>query len=124
MAAGESKALRMVAGRGADENLVLAGLGHRLAQKVECASNLVGTNRGQILTLQPNRRAIPTAEMFIQLQRRFRKYLPHFPPRCFHKLLVHDSQSIEIHNGTRYAIGRRPRQRLISARQRTPGFIS
>ncbi len=52
--------------------------------------------------------------MFIQLQRRFGKDFPNFAPCGFYKQFVHDFQSIEIHDGTRYAIGTGSTQRLFA----------
>ncbi|MBB3945863.1 hypothetical protein GGQ73_001798 [Rhizobium skierniewicense] len=114
MAACEGKTLRVVASRRAHENPVFARGGDGLAEKIERASDLVGTNRREIFTLQPDLGSIPAAQMFIQLQRRFGKQFPNFPPCGLYKHFIHDFQSIEFHDGTRYAIGKRMLQRLFA----------
>lgn len=75
MAAGKSKALRVVTRRSANEYLVVPRviILHGLTQKVERASNLIGANRRQVFALEPNSGAVAIAKIFIQLQRRFRK---------------------------------------------------
>ncbi|MNE62591.1 hypothetical protein D3C80_1578800 [compost metagenome] len=75
MAAGKGKALCVITCGSTNEYLVGASLSvlRSLAQKVERASNLIGPNGCQVFPLQPNSGAVAVAEIFIQLQRRFRK---------------------------------------------------
>ena len=73
MAADEGKALRVVAGRGADEQLGLVAGGKRLAEEVEGAADLVGAHRRQIFALQQDSRAGLLRQVVVLLQRRFGK---------------------------------------------------
>ncbi|MNE03471.1 hypothetical protein D3C80_959740 [compost metagenome] len=89
MAADEGKPLRMVAGRSADERLVARASSDRLAQKIEGAADLVGTDRRQVLTLQPDICAVTAAEMLVQLKRSLRKDRPHRRLGIIHTCLHH-----------------------------------
>ena len=52
MPAHEGKALRVVAGRGADEQRRVGAVGQRMAEEIEGAADLVGADRRQVLALQ------------------------------------------------------------------------
>ena len=73
MAAHEGEALRMVAGRSADEQFGLVAGGKRLAEEIEGAADLVGAHRRQVLALQQHPRAGLLRQIVVFLQRRLRK---------------------------------------------------
>ncbi len=62
MAADEGKALRVIAGRGADESLAAGARRDRLAEEVEGAADLVGAHRRQVFALQPDIGAVTRAD--------------------------------------------------------------
>ena len=72
----EGHALRVVAGRRADERPVDA-FRQAFANEVESAANLVGSHRGEILPLQEDARSGPGAKEHVFLQRRFGEELAH-----------------------------------------------
>ena len=89
MPADEGKALGMVAGGCADEGLSGAALDDHLAEEIEGAADLVGTDRRQILALQPDLGAVAGGKMLVQLQRRCREKATH-GLGCFeNSLFVH-----------------------------------
>ncbi|MNT56689.1 hypothetical protein D3C72_1940100 [compost metagenome] len=79
----------MIAGRGADEGLLVGPVGDDLAQEVEGAADLVGADRRQVLALEIDLCAVAGAQMFVELQRGRGEKLPQSIDRGLYVHLRH-----------------------------------
>ena len=79
------KALGVIARRGADEQRWPGRVVERLADEIERAANLVGSDRREIFPLEPDAGAIAAGQVVVELKWRRCEQRPHLAKRIVHR---------------------------------------